>query len=447
MHGERHRHMAPFALFVSPWARTSLQVDGGTIVTTFAEFPSGPSEDGVLVTRYLEGDNAALDVLVARYHQPVARLLARRVKDYALTQDLAQETWVRALQYLHSFDTTRDFGPWIKRIAANLVPGELGRRCAEVPTDVIDRFETALPDVAETVVEIDRVMACLAKLPSRQRRAITMRYLEDRDAQAIATSLGISRNAVEQLLLRARLRMRDEFGERYAGVPALAAVMARFRRHVDALLARLNVATGATLSAAGDIAIGAVVAVGGIGFVQSMLPTEAQAVEAPRAGAVAGTVEPMFANDPRDAARSSYRVLPQGSGASAAYAPLAATGSATTVAPVTAVDAAGSTEGGTTTQTHESTPGTEQPPRQSVGVAGPVPVQQPTVESTTNPGAVHEGGEVAEGRVSIDSPEAPVPTPDTGVPLPGSDGDIDVEFESSLGENPTCVGSIICLIP
>lgn len=416
-------------------------------MTTFAERPSRLSDDGMLVEAYLNGDDDAFRELHDRHNRAVRLLLARRVRDYALAQDLAQETWARAVQYLRSFDTTRDFGPWIKRTAAN-VATEYGRRCAEVPTDLGDHPERALPDFAESVVLYDSVMTCLAELPSRQRRAIVMRYFEDRDAQVIASVLGISRNAVEQLLLRARLNFREGYGPRHATVPAFAALGARFRRFVDSVLARLNVATSATFSAAGDIAVGAAaLAVGGLGLAHTMQPADARAADVPRFHVSA----PATATDPVDAlgARRESTVVHDYSAAPALVVdPHTAAAQDAGAAPA---DGAAATQADPAQgQQSPDSPIPDGPQAQppTTGIARDVPIDEPdtTVEAKTDAGAADTGGEVFSGDAGI---VADLPLDTEEGESPGEDADDDIGatigVDVNIANNPACFPPLICV--
>jgi RNA polymerase sigma-70 factor (ECF subfamily) len=235
-------------------------------MTTFAEHPAADTSDGILARAYLAGDDEAFNTLYRLHHPRIVRALFARVHDRTIAEDLAQEAMLRSLQYLHRYDPTLPFWPWVKRIAFNLIPAEMARRSAEVPVDEADRTIT-LPDTTDGVVSRDEVLACLRQLPKRQSRALIMRYVEDRDANDIAVLFDLNRNALEQLLLRARGNFRKGYGPRNGAVVpvGLAGVAARLRRLVDGVAARIQLVGGVTMSTAGDFALGAIT-VGGIGL-------------------------------------------------------------------------------------------------------------------------------------------------------------------------------------
>src|SRR5689334_22028624 len=72
-----------------------------------------------LVRRCLAGEQSAMVELVARYQGPIYGLCYRMLNQRQDAEDMAQETFVRALRNLASWDPTRDFEPWLFAIAGN----------------------------------------------------------------------------------------------------------------------------------------------------------------------------------------------------------------------------------------------------------------------------------------------------------------------------------------
>jgi RNA polymerase sigma-70 factor (ECF subfamily) len=234
-------------------------------MSSYAEHPAAGSPDGLLVRAYLAGDPTAFDTLYERYSARIVGFLCRRCGgDKLAAEELAQETWTRALEHLPRFDQRRRLLPYLYAIADNLLPAVWRRRAAEVPVDEIRDNAVSIADDSERIVTIDAVNDALAKLPARQRDALFMRYAEDRDGNELAAFFGLNRNAFEQLLARARRAMRKEYRGPAVLVPGL---LARLRRFGSAAGARLQAVGGASLSVAGELAIGAAITAGGIGLV------------------------------------------------------------------------------------------------------------------------------------------------------------------------------------
>ena len=74
------------------------------------------------------GREAAYRELVRRYERPVFALLYRMVRDRELAEDLAQETFVKALNAIDSYRPEFKFSSWIFKIANNAAIDHLRRR-------------------------------------------------------------------------------------------------------------------------------------------------------------------------------------------------------------------------------------------------------------------------------------------------------------------------------
>jgi RNA polymerase sigma-70 factor (ECF subfamily) len=75
--------------------------------------------DPVLVRAAAAGDLAAFESLVRLYQQPIVRFLRHLVRDPALAEDLAQETFLRAYRRLDGFSFQSRFSTWLFQIARN----------------------------------------------------------------------------------------------------------------------------------------------------------------------------------------------------------------------------------------------------------------------------------------------------------------------------------------
>lgn len=168
-------------------------------------------------------DNGALErfeLLYRRYFRRLACDLGRRCPNRAAAEDLAQETLIRAFVKLEHFDPSQPLWPWIRAISRRILADHGPRLTREIPTGPSDRAEVS-PELA--AVEDRAVLStALARLNRRHRLALGLRYLEDREPRDAAAFLGVSTGAFNQLLLRARERLREEYRRLTDGAPALA---------------------------------------------------------------------------------------------------------------------------------------------------------------------------------------------------------------------------------
>ncbi|MBF8255502.1 MAG: RNA polymerase ECF-type sigma factor [Anaerolineales bacterium] len=170
------------------------------------------ASDRLLVQRTRGGDVNAFGELVQRYQTSVFSVCYRLLGD-AEAEDLAQEAFLRAFRRLASFDVERPFGPWMRRVAANLclntlqqrrpAPAELDDEADEVPGDPRE-----MPELAGDRAEIaQRVRSGLLRLPDSYRAVIELRHYQDMSYDEIAATLGIGVGEVRTRLFRARRMM------------------------------------------------------------------------------------------------------------------------------------------------------------------------------------------------------------------------------------------------
>jgi RNA polymerase sigma-70 factor (ECF subfamily) len=179
--------------------------------------------EGDLLAQARRGNAFAFEQIVRRYQQQVYRLALRIVRRHAVADDVAQEAFVRAYRSLHRFDTSRPFGPWIRRIAANLAVSHLRspRAREEELSESIQAPADAGSDPLGGVIAREAREAlgrALSRLPAEQRVVFVLRAMEELTYAEIADALGISEGTVMSRLFRAREKLRvalaSHFGPR-----------------------------------------------------------------------------------------------------------------------------------------------------------------------------------------------------------------------------------------
>ena len=193
-----------------------------------------------MVDRALAGGDEAFASLFREYGRDVRRVCRRMLGDSQSTEDALSEVFLRAHRALGEFDSGQPFRPWLSEIAGHYCIDQLRRRASEArvisgnePQE--SDLESAGPSplgrlvAAELRQELGRA---LESLPLRYRLPLLLRYFDDMDYEAIAESIGVTRNQVGTLLFRAKRLLRKEFEAR-ANEPA-----ARRRSHSAATRAR-----------------------------------------------------------------------------------------------------------------------------------------------------------------------------------------------------------------
>src|SRR5437762_2672664 len=120
-----------YARFASPPARTATSNagDGGGVIAA-KDRPGNltGASDQQVVAWAKQGYETAFRELVRRYERPLFSLLYRMVHDRALAEDLAQETFIKVLNGIGSYNPQFKFSSWIFKIANNAAIDHLRKR-------------------------------------------------------------------------------------------------------------------------------------------------------------------------------------------------------------------------------------------------------------------------------------------------------------------------------
>ncbi|GAA4806583.1 RNA polymerase sigma factor RpoE [Lysobacter hankyongensis] len=170
-----------------------------------------------LVRRVQRGDSAAFDLLVRKYQHRVVALIGRYVHDWSESQDVAQETFLRAYRALGNFRGDAQFSTWLHRIAVNTAKNHLVAHKRRPPGEDIDiddaeQFESAVrmrdndtPERELMRQEMEQtVMRAVVALPEELRVAITLREVEGLSYEEIAQQMQCPIGTVRSRIFRAR---------------------------------------------------------------------------------------------------------------------------------------------------------------------------------------------------------------------------------------------------
>jgi len=169
-----------------------------------------------LIAKCIAGDSRrAFEQLVDEYQEGLRRfLLNLTLGDAALTDDLAQETFLKAYVSLRSFKGIARFKTWLYRIAYNEFYS-YQRRIKEMRSE-----EENVPITEECVTTISAIDAhldiekCLSVLSEKERTVVLLFYLEDQPINKISSITGMPNGTIKSHISRAKQKMTKFFNER-----------------------------------------------------------------------------------------------------------------------------------------------------------------------------------------------------------------------------------------
>ena len=171
--------------------------------------------------RVRDGDEASFADLLERHRGPVIHFLYRMVQNQAVSEELAQEVFLRVYRSRSTYEPTAKFTTWLFRIATHLALNWIRDGRNEKTQDSLDR-ETAdgatrqIQDRGRTVEQellyqarLAEVRRAIETLPAKQRAAVLMHKYEEMEYSQIANVLICSESAVKSLLFRAYESLRS----------------------------------------------------------------------------------------------------------------------------------------------------------------------------------------------------------------------------------------------
>jgi len=180
--------------------------------------------DAEVMLRVATGDDVAFDYLVEKYRRPMVSFMYRMTHNQAVSEELAQEVFLRVYRSRQGYAASAKFTTWLYRIATNLAVNHARDTKHERPENTVNidepDTETGLtvdvPDgglnAEQLILRRERMAAIRSQveaLPERQRMAVIMHKYQNMDYMQIAAVLKLSESATKSLLFRAYETLRE----------------------------------------------------------------------------------------------------------------------------------------------------------------------------------------------------------------------------------------------
>lgn len=170
--------------------------------------------DSELIQASQRGDQVAFGVIVERYQRAVYAVSYSGTGEHALSEDVAQDTFVTAWNQLGSLRDVNRLPAWLCGIARNLARTARRRQHREAPSEDIEIVAPNTPFDALSEHEADAaVAAALQAVPDTYREPLVLFYYEQRSVKDVAAALGITEAATHQRLSRGRQCLAQGVGD------------------------------------------------------------------------------------------------------------------------------------------------------------------------------------------------------------------------------------------
>lgn len=161
--------------------------------------------DSTLVSNYINGNEASLEILIKRHQQRLFSFIYSKVKDKDITEDIFQDTFIKVIRTLKrgNYNEEGKFLPWVVRISHNLIIDHF-RKSNRMPafnnTDEFDIFSVISDGVLNAEKRIIKeqihsdVKELINELPEEQKQVLIMRMYKDMSFNEISENTGVSIN-------------------------------------------------------------------------------------------------------------------------------------------------------------------------------------------------------------------------------------------------------------
>jgi len=177
------------------------------------------TEELALVERFRRGDDSAFEEIVAQHAAAVAALANRLLAWPGDVDDVVQEVFVAAFLGLKKFRGESSLRTWLFTITVNKCRSFRFRRLRRLHCVAVEEAATLeSQDRSGEVVALDqetlaRVRRAIQTLPQKYREIVVLRYLQGLEVSEIRELLGITENATQVRLNRARKRLKEQLGD------------------------------------------------------------------------------------------------------------------------------------------------------------------------------------------------------------------------------------------
>lgn len=215
------------------------------------------TEDEVILVRKARGgDERAFVALVRLYQNLVTSVTLSVLGERTMSEDAAQEAFVRAWKGLRQLKEETKFRAWLMAIARRSAIRMLSEKKREKKSIETEEESSPGPDeLAARSDDLELVLQSLSELPEKYRLPMILFYREGESVAVVAEKLNLRPDAVKQQLKRGREMLRDKVESRLARALRRSAPGAAFTVGVTTVVSQVGGAGTAAAASLGTVSV------------------------------------------------------------------------------------------------------------------------------------------------------------------------------------------------
>jgi len=178
------------------------------------------SDEELILEFQKNNTEAAFNILVQKYKNPLTNFVFRFLGDYEACADVVQETMIKVYRYKDSYSSVAKFSTWIYTIAGNLARTEYRRQRRRNIISINDYGEEHktydLPDesyrpdvITDSGIKDEIIQKALLKVKETYREAVILRDIQGMSYEEISEILGVNEGTVKSRINRGRAQLQE----------------------------------------------------------------------------------------------------------------------------------------------------------------------------------------------------------------------------------------------
>jgi RNA polymerase sigma-70 factor, ECF subfamily len=163
--------------------------------------------------RYTPGSQADFERLYQNTYRRILGTLITLVRDRAIAEDCAQETYERAYRRWKDWRPEASAEAWLHRIAINVAISDRRHQRIRQAGELVRRLGRPAPSAdPSALAERSDLVKALKKLPPKQAAALVLRHYHGYSNREIAAAIGVPEQTVASRLAAARKQLQAVLG-------------------------------------------------------------------------------------------------------------------------------------------------------------------------------------------------------------------------------------------